>query len=97
MRQGDTTLSYRPCDIFNYCVSDVVSIRDAVFSNAQRCDARFQSAVALHGLWRFVSESLFTPPDQNFALRHASIIHAALTPQGNRYRVTFRVFRVTGL
>ena len=53
-------------------------------------------SLALHGLWRFVSEPLFTPPDQNFALRHASVIHAALTPQGNGYRVAFRLFRVTG-
>ena len=48
-------------------------------------------------LWRFVSEPPITPLDQNFALRHASVIHAALTPQGNRYWVTFRVFHVTGL
>ena len=54
-------------------------------------------ALALHGLWWVVSEPPLTPLDQNFALRHASIIHPALTPQGNRYWVTFRVFRVTGL
>ena len=55
------------------------------------------SALALHGLWWLVSEPLITPPDQNFALRHASIIHPDPTPQGNPYPVTFRVFRVTGL
>ena len=54
-------------------------------------------ALALYGLWRFVSEPPFTPPDKNFALRYASIIHAALTPQGNRYWVPFGVFHVTGL
>ena len=52
--------------------------------------------LALHGLWRLVSEPLFTPPDQNFALGHASVIHADPTPQGNRYWVAFRVFWVTG-
>jgi len=38
------------------------------------------SALALHGLWRLVPEPLFIPPDQNFALGHSSVIHAALTP-----------------
>jgi hypothetical protein len=54
-------------------------------------------ALALHGLWRLVPEPLFTLPDQNFTLRHASVIHAALTPQGNRYRVTLGLLHVTGL
>ncbi|MGA7002572.1 MAG: hypothetical protein WBZ28_11605, partial [Pseudolabrys sp.] len=56
-----------------------------------------QHPLALHGLWRLVSEPLITPPDQNFAFRHASVIHADPTPQGNRYRMTFRAFHVTGL
>jgi hypothetical protein len=53
--------------------------------------------LALHGLWWLISEPPVTAPDQNFALRHAGIIHAALTPQGNRYWVTFGLFRVTSL
>ena len=31
-----------------------------------------------------IGTQMRTPPDQNFALRHAGVIHAALTPQGNR-------------
>jgi hypothetical protein len=53
--------------------------------------------LTLHGLWRLVSEPLLTPPYQNFALRNASIIHAALTPQGNRHWMTFGLLHVTGL
>jgi len=72
-----------------------LSTRVNSHSTSGRTSSLF-AILAQNGLWRVVSEPLLTPPDQNFALRHASVIHAALA-QGNRYRVTFTVFDVTGL
>src|SRR4029077_12325905 len=66
-------------------------------STQQPREARRRPLARLHGLWRLVSEPLITPPDQNFALRHASVIHAAPTPAGAHYWVTFGLFGVTGL
>jgi hypothetical protein len=60
-------------------------------------NSSFLFRLVAYGLGRFVSEPPIPPLDQNFALRHASVIHAALTPQGNRYWVTFGGFRITGL
>jgi len=64
--------------------------------NCQKSSNHPLAILALPGLWRVISEPTVTPPEQNFALRHVSVIHAALTPQGNRYWMTFRVFHVTG-
>src|SRR5262245_41383675 len=54
-------------------------------------------ASALHELWWIVPKPLLTASDQHFALGHSGIIDAALTSQGNRYRMAFGFFRITAL
>jgi hypothetical protein len=53
--------------------------------------------LALHGLWRIISEPLVAASDQHFSLRHAGIIHAASPSKRKRYRMAFRIVRVTRL
>jgi hypothetical protein len=42
------------------------------------------------------AEPPFAASDQRLALGHSGVIHVRLTSQGNRYRVAFGVFRITG-